>query len=109
QLVRNSVVDDDGDRLALTQGARDRWWQGARVDGAPTRWGTLAIAFERTPTAATWRWTPVPVWTALTLPPGTRLAGEPAPPLVRGERDDLVLAPPGVAAARVAIAATPQQ
>jgi len=111
QLVRNSLVDDDGERLTLTEGAREPWWHGARFERAPTRWGLLSMAFERTRDEATWRWTPMPVWTELVLPPGTRLAGDPPAPLVRGARADVVLAPPGVHQARVRIeaAAAPAQ
>src|SRR2546425_9917539 len=71
-LVRNALVFDDGDTLALTLGAREGWWHGGRVLGAPTRWGTIHLFFARRGQTVEWRWTPVPVWTALTLPPGTR-------------------------------------
>ena len=101
QVVRNSLIDDDGERLCLTQGARARWWRNARVDGAPTRWGTVSLAFDRTLEQAHWRWSPVPVWTALTLPPGTQVAGELDAPLLRGPRADVILAPPGTQQARV--------
>src|SRR5213078_1416941 len=42
-LVRNAVVYDDDDTLRLTLGARARWWRGARVHAAPTRWGPLEL------------------------------------------------------------------
>ena len=105
QLVRNSLVDDDGGRLALTEGARAGWWRGARVTGAPTRWGTVSLEFGRTAAQAWWKWTAVPVWTELVLPPGTRLGEAPPAPLVHGDRADVVLAPPGTSAARVRIEA----
>jgi hypothetical protein len=108
QLVRNCVIDDDGERLALTQGARARWWRGARIENAPTRWGSVSLAFVRADGRARWRWTPVPVWTELALPPGTRLAADPPLPLVRGSRPDLVLAPPGTAQAGVEVEPAPQ-
>ena len=38
-LLRDALVFDDGDTLRLTLGARARWWNGARVQRAPTRWG----------------------------------------------------------------------
>src|SRR5262249_33197972 len=37
-LVRNALIFDDRDTLALTLAARDLWWNGAAVHGAPTRW-----------------------------------------------------------------------
>lgn len=101
QLVRNSLIDDSGARLCLTEGARPRWWRDARVDGAPTRWGTISLAFERTDERAHWRWTAVPVWTELVLPPGTQVAGKLEAPLLCGPRPDVVLAPPGTQQARV--------
>ena len=104
-LVRNSLVYDEGDTLRLTLGARSAWWRGARVDRAPTRWGTLDLEFRRENAAAVWKWSPVPVWTALTLPPGTHGAGAPAPPLVAGRSDREVLAPPGTSSASVALGA----
>ncbi len=104
-VVRNALLYDEGDTLALTLGARGRWWRGSQVSRAPTRWGAIDLAFSRTESEATWTWTAVPVWTELTLPPGTRLAGAPPAPFVRGTRDDRVLAPPGTREAKVAIAA----
>ncbi len=101
-LVRNALVFDDGDTLMLTLGARAPWWRGARVRRAPTRWGMVDLAFRRAGDDAEWEWTPVPAWTALALPPGTRLAAAPAP-LAPGARPDLVLAPPGTMHARVAL------
>ena len=103
-LLRDALVFDDGDTLRLTLGARARWWSGASVQRAPTRWGLLDLAFRREGDDAHWSWSAVPVWTALTLPPGTRLAAAPAPPLVRGDSDRLVLAPPGTRQAIVRLA-----
>jgi hypothetical protein len=48
------------------------------------------------------------VWTALTLPPGTRLAETPAAPLVRDVSDRVVLAPPGTRQAAVRLAGMTQ-
>jgi hypothetical protein len=104
-LVRNMVLYDDADTLRLTVGARPAWWRGANVARAPTWWGPLDVAFGRTGEEAWWRWTPVPVWTVLTLPPGTRLAAPPATPLRAGGRPDRVLAPPGTPEARVRVVA----
>ena len=61
----------------------------------------MDLEFRRQGDTAEWRWSAVPVWTALTLPPGTRLAGEPAAPLLRGGSDRVVLAPPGTRQASV--------
>jgi len=102
-LVRNAVIEDDGERLQLTLGARARWWRGAVVRRAPTRWGTLDLEFRSDGRTAEWRWTPVPVWTELTLPPGTRRTAALAPPLLPGSRPDVVLCPPRLAQAMVAI------
>ena len=104
-LVRDALLFDEGDTLRLTLGARARWWAGARVERAPTRWGLVDLAFRRQGDAAEWRWSPVPVWTELTLPPGTRLAGDPPAPLARGRTEAVVLAPPGTREASVSLAA----
>jgi hypothetical protein len=103
-LVRNALVFDDGDTLQLTLGARERWWQGGRVTNAPTRWGSIHLAFERRGNAARWSWSPVPVWTALTLPPGTELAAPPPAPLV-ARSPSVVLAPPQATEAKVTVRA----
>lgn len=105
-LVRNTLIADDGDTLRLTLGARTAWWRRGRVLHAPTRWGALDLEFSSGREEASWRWTPVPVWTALALPPGTALAGEPTAPLKRGAGTGIVLAPPGARGARVAIVAS---
>lgn len=102
-LVRNALVFDDADTLMLTLGARERWWRDGHVQGAPTRWGMLDLTFRRDGDAATWTWSPVPVWTTLTLPPGTRLAGGLPAPLRAAARADQVMAPPGTGVARVAL------
>jgi hypothetical protein len=103
-LLRDALVFDDQDTLRLTLGARARWWNGARVQRAPTRWGLMDLEFRRQGDGARWSWSAVPVWTALTLPPGTRLAAAPAAPLVRGVSDRVVLAPPGTRQAAVRLA-----
>jgi hypothetical protein len=53
-LVRNALVFDDGDTLALALGARSSWWSGTAVRGAPTRWGTIDLRFAREGNAASW-------------------------------------------------------
>jgi hypothetical protein len=98
-LVRNALVCDDGPRLMLTLGARESWWRGASVHGAPTRWGTIDLTFARRADTAEWTWTPVSVATLLRLPPGTEVADAPAP-LVRVAAD-AVLAPARVGHASV--------
>ena len=102
-LVRNSLVFDDGDSLQLTLGARERWWSHGQVLRAPTRWGSVDLDFDATPSEARWKWTPVPVWTALRLPPGSRAASRPAPPLVLSESGETLLAPPGTGHAEIAL------
>jgi hypothetical protein len=101
-LVRNALVYDDADTLALTLGARSRWWAGTVVRAAPTRWGLLHLDFARSGDVATWRWSAVPVWTLLALPPGTHAASV-AAPLRPGPRPGTVLAPPGTSRASVAL------
>jgi hypothetical protein len=103
-LVRNALVFDDGDSLQLTLGARERWWSHGQVLRAPTRWGSVDLDFDATPGEARWKWTPVPVWTTLTLPPGSRAASRPAPPLVLSESGETLLAPPGTGHAEIALA-----
>ena len=102
-LVRNAVIFDDGDTLELTLGARDRWWRNARIQRAPTRWGRLELSFSRTPDRARWAWSPVPVWTRLRVPPGTRIAAAPTPPLRATSSPHFVLAPPGISSAEVSL------
>ena len=102
-LIRNMIVEDHGDTLRLTLGARALWWQGCRVAGAPTRWGMQDIAFSNQAGMARWEWSGAPVWTSLTLPPGHVLLGDPPEPLLRGPRPDVVLAPPGTRSVEVAL------
>ena len=104
-LVRNALVFDDGDTLALALGARSSWWSGTIVRRAPTRWGRLDLQFFRAGDVAVWQWSPVPVWTLLTLPPDTRPEAI-APPLRAGPRPDQVLAPPGSTRARIELRAS---
>ena len=104
-LVRNAMIFDDRDTLALTLAARDRWWTGATVRGAPTRWGVLDLSFRRDGDRARWTWTPVPVWTLLHLPRGAALSGAAAAPLVATANPHVVLAPPGTSSAEVRLAA----
>lgn len=103
-LIRNSLIFDDTDTLQLTLGAREAWWKGASVERAPTRWGTVNLSFRRAGNVAEWRWTAVPVWTALTLPPHHRVDGPLSGGLRPGSRPNMVLAPPGTAWASVRIA-----
>ena len=100
-LVRNAMVFDDGDTLKLTLGARERWWRGARLGRAPSRWGLIDLSFDRDRERARWSWTAVPVWTELRLPRGTVLAADPPAPLRRGASGHFVLAPPGSSSAEV--------
>src|SRR5262245_52397538 len=103
-LVRNALIFDDGDTLALALGARESWWSGTIVRNAPTRWGNIDLRSAPARNHATWRSTAVPVWTVLTLPPNTRPSSLEAP-LRQGPRSDQVLAPPGSTRAEVALAA----
>ena len=77
-LVRNALVYDDDDTLRLTLGARDAWWRGAaRARRADPLGRDRPRASRRDGDAAVWSWSPVPVWTELTLPARTR-PGRPA-------------------------------
>ncbi len=105
-MTRNALVFDDADTLMLALGARASWWRGTRVTAAPTRWGLVDLAFAREDGAASFSWTAVPVWTLLTLPPGTRPASIDAP-LRPASRPDQLLAPPGTAHARVRLRTEP--
>ena len=106
-LARNSLVFDEADTLTLTAGARSRWWNGSQARRLPTRWGNLDLEFRIRGGRAEWRWTPVPVWTALTLPPGTVPRGALPRPLQPGSRPEIVLAPPGIGRAQVEIGSLP--
>ncbi len=96
-MLRDGIIYDEDDTLRLTMGARPAWWKGASVLGAPTRWGVGDIRFAQRGDMAHWQWRKVPVWTALTLPPGTVLADAVTSPLVGAAGDTRVLAPPGTA------------
>jgi len=102
-LVRHMLIYDETDTLKLTLGARDSWWSGTRVRRAPTHWGTIDLEFHRDANEAKWTWTPVAVWTELTLPPGYRTSGPvPSPARVSGDRLR-VLVPPGTGTMSVRI------
>ena len=103
-LVRNQLVFDDGDTLQLTLGARNRWWRGARVTGAPTRWGDIDLAFHAKDGVAEWQWTPVSAWTELTLPPGFVRAGALPAGARPGADAATILVPPSAGRASVALA-----
>ena len=61
--------------IRLTLGARPAWWQsGSSVRDAPTRWGNIDLRFKLKGSRASWKWTPVPTWTQLTLPIGWEAA-----------------------------------
>jgi hypothetical protein len=106
--VRNSVLCDEDDTLRVTLGARERWWRGSKIRGAPTRFGLADLAFSRTSGEASWSWSAVPVWTALTLPPGAVLDRAPPAPLLAAGATR-VLAPPGTREARVRIVGSPER
>jgi hypothetical protein len=102
-LVRDALVYDDDDTLRLTIGAREKWWRGASLRGAPTRWGTIDLELRRDGDVASWQWSGVPAWTALTLPPGTTWRAPLPDPLRPGPSPAVVLAPPGTKSARVTV------
>jgi hypothetical protein len=102
-LVRDALVYDEDDTLRITTGARARWWERGELHGAPSRWGVFDLRFALDGDEASWTWTPVPVWTSLTLPPGRVLAERPRTPLVGEPGSVRVLAPPGTRSARVKV------
>jgi hypothetical protein len=106
-MLRDALVYDEDDTLRLTLGTRTAWWRGADLKRAPTRWGVIDLHFDRSGDAATWRWSPVPVWTLLTLPPGTALAGAAPAPLAGAPGETRVLAPPRSSAVTVRLRASP--
>jgi hypothetical protein len=99
--LRNGFVfDDPGDSLRLTLGTRPAWWSRAgHLKRAPTRWGKIDLSFELAGREARWKWTPVPVWTILRVPPGMRVTSTSDP--LRRRDDHTVLAPPGTPRAAV--------
>lgn len=103
-VVRNMLICDAGDTLRLTLGGRDAWWRDGAMRGAVTRWGTLDLAFHRTPTGAAWHWSRVPVWTALTVPRGWHVKSPPAAPLLATAAGTVLDAPPGTTDAAVELA-----
>lgn len=107
-LVRNSVLYDDDDTLRLTMGARAQWWRGAKIDGAPTRWGRINVAFSRQADRARWTWSPVRAWASLTLPPGTVLAAAPGGGILGAPGDRLVRVPPGMGEVEVVVNNAPR-
>jgi len=93
-LIRNMLVFDDDDSLRLTLGVPQSWWRGASVRRAPTRWGRLDLALESSGSRRVWRWSPVPVPTVLTLPPGFELDGPPKPGTAVAWHSREVVVPP---------------
>ena len=93
-LVRNMLVFDDDDTLRLTLGAPAPWWRKIAVRRAPSRWGDLALDFDRRGNRFSWRWTPVPVPTELCLPAGYRAARGTPEVVVRVGECDRILLPP---------------
>ena len=94
-LVRQGLVFDAfGDTLRLTLGTLPAWWDaGGSLERAPTRWGPMNLTFRRAGDAVSWRWSAVPVWTELTLPPGARRVFAAGEDLAGSETR--ILVPPG--------------
>lgn len=101
-LVRQGLVSDVfGDTLRVTSGTRASWWHpGGELLGCGTRFGRFDLQFQREGRRARWRWTPVPVWVEVHLPPGTRFASATDKRVIR--KDDVrVLVPPGISGVEV--------
>ena len=74
-LMRNMFVCDTRDTLELALGGALEWWEGTRLERAPTRFGVLDVAFDRpAPSRLEVRWTPVRVPTRVRVPDGVRAA-----------------------------------
>jgi hypothetical protein len=73
-LVRNSIVQDDGDTLEVAMGASEAWWRGTRFGPAPTRFGRTKIALSRG-AGDRWRatWDPVTGPVRVWVPFGWRI------------------------------------
>lgn len=101
-LLRQGLVFDGiGDTLRLTTGTRSEWWtNGGACSGFATRWGPVDLSFKSTGDKAEWTWSPVPVWTELTLPPRSRQARAIGAGL-RSRGAMHLLAPPGATHAEV--------
>ena len=79
QLRQGLVFDALGDTLRLTLGTLPAWWRsGARLERTPTRWGDVDLSFAREGDRVVWQWTPVAVWTEVSLPPGAHATGTPS-------------------------------
>jgi hypothetical protein len=75
-LLRNMLVSDVGDTLELALGAPLEWWQGTRLERAPTRFGVLDLRLDR-PAADRLRvrLAPSPAFIRVRVPDGTRVVG----------------------------------
>jgi hypothetical protein len=46
-LLRNMILCDDRDTVEIAAGASLEWWQGTRLDPAPTRFGMTRVSLDR--------------------------------------------------------------
>jgi hypothetical protein len=103
QLRQGLVFDALGDTLRLTLGTLPAWWRsGARLERAPTRWGDVDLSFAREGDRVVWQWTPVAVWTEVSLPPGAHATGTPSAGRIKDATR--ILVPPGQRRLEVACA-----
>jgi hypothetical protein len=72
-LLRNMLVSDVGDTLELALGAPIEWWQGTRLERAPTRFGALGLRLDQ-PAADRLRvrLDPSPAFIRIRVPDGVR-------------------------------------
>jgi hypothetical protein len=72
-LLRNMLVSDVGDTLELALGAPLEWWQGTRLERAPTRFGVLGMRLDRSAAdRLRVRLDPSPAFIRVRVPDGAR-------------------------------------
>ena len=94
-LVRNMLLSERNDTLAIAAGAPAAWWDGTRFMHAPTRFGMVTLTLER-PAKDRLRaaWDSLGVTVSVRVPDGMRLV-EPPGSGARARGDRWVDCPPG--------------
>ena len=77
-LLRNMIVCDLRDTLEVALGAPLAWWDGTRLERAPTRFGITSVRLDRpAPGLLRVRLDPLPVPVRVRVPDGARVVGAP--------------------------------